>query len=43
MADEVSRKCVLAEAIAYALFDGISLQNTVAAHWLQDEIALLLL
>ena len=42
MADGVSGK-ILAEAIAHAFFDGISLRNTVAAHWLQDEIALLLL
>ena len=43
VADEVSGKSVLAKAIARAFFDGISLRNTVAAYWLQDEIALLLL
>ena len=43
MADEVSGKYALAEAIAHAFFDGIFLRNTVAAHRLQDEIVLLLL
>jgi hypothetical protein len=43
MADEVSRKNILAEAFAHAFFDGIWLRSTVAAHWLQDKIALLLL
>ena len=43
MVDEVSGKSILAEAIAHAFFDGISLRNTVAAYWLQDEVALLLL
>lgn len=41
VADEVSGKNVLVEAIAHTFFDGIFLRYVVAAHWFQDEITLL--
>ena len=43
MAYEISGKGILTEAIADAFLEGICLRNAVAAHWLQDQIALLLL
>ena len=42
MADEGRGKNVLAEAIANAFFERIALRNVMAAHWLQDQITLLL-
>jgi hypothetical protein len=43
MTAKASVKNILAEAIANTFFEGIGLRNVVAAHWLQNEITLLLI